>query len=209
MPSESEVEADVFEPAEPSPSRRSCGPRRSDETHRAILDAAEALLAEKGPNGVTFEAVARRAGAGKPTLYRWWPSRAALLFEIYERCKSAVMPTPDTGSLAGDLVAVLGDLWRFWRDGPAGAAYAAILSEAHTDAATRAILVAQITAPTFSLRPFFARAVARGEVTEAEATALCELVVAMNWLRLQTHRLDEADVPRMIDGLLGPRGRPA
>jgi AcrR family transcriptional regulator len=206
MAAPTEGETDVAEPTEVRPSRRSHGPRRSDETHGAILDAAEALLTEKGPNGVTFEAVARRAGAGKPTLYRWWASRAALLFEVYERLKSTVMPSPDTGSLAGDLTAVLGDLWRFWRDGPAGAAYAAILSDARTDPATRAIIVAQITAPDFSLRPFFARAVARGEVDEAEATALCEFVVAMNWLRLQTDRLDPADIPGLIDALVGRRG---
>lgn len=195
-------------PAEPKPDqqRRSEGPRRSEETHRAVIAAAEALLTEKGPQGVTFEAVARRAGAGKPTLYRWWSSRAALLFEVYEHCKSTVMPTPDTGSLAGDLTAVLADLWRFWRDTPAGAAYAAILADAQIDPATRAIVVDQITSPTFSLRPFFARAVARGEIGAAEAPELCEFVVAMNWLRLLTGRLDPDDIPAVVHALLAPRG---
>lgn len=186
--------------------RRSCGPRRSEETHRAVLDAAEVLLAELGPAAVTFEAVARRAGAGKPTLYRWWRNRTALLLEIYDRRKHETLRPNDTGALASDLVAMTTDLWRFWRETSAGRAFAAVIAEAQFDDDARAALAERFSEPNFPLRPLFERALARGDLaTPEEARALREFVVAMNWLRLLTGRLDETDVPGLVAALLGPR----
>lgn len=57
------------------------GRPRSEKAREAILDAAHALLSEAGGGGLTIEAIARRAGAGKPTLYRWWPSMADIVLE--------------------------------------------------------------------------------------------------------------------------------
>ena len=54
------------------------GRPRSEKARVAILRAARALLAEGGPGAVTMEAVAARAGVGKPTVYRWWPDRHAV-----------------------------------------------------------------------------------------------------------------------------------
>jgi AcrR family transcriptional regulator len=54
------------------------GRPRSEKARAAILRAARALLAEGGPGAVTMEAVAERAGVGKPTVYRWWPDRHAV-----------------------------------------------------------------------------------------------------------------------------------
>ena len=196
--------------SETPPPRRSCGPRRSDETHRAVLDAAEALLAEKGPAGVTFEAVARRAGAGKPTLYRWWPTRTALMLEVYRRHKDQSLSRPDTGSLARDLEILLTDLWRFWRDGPGGRAYAAIISEAQHDDRARAALAGQLDDPEFPMTPILRRGVERGEIADMrEGAVLREYIAAMNWFRLLTGRLDEADIPGLIAVLLAGRSHGA
>lgn len=199
--------SDPTRPADaPGPARHSVGPRRSGEAHRAILAAAETLLREKGQAGVTFEGVARLAGAGKPTLYRWWPTRAALLFEVYEHLKTQALPPIDTGAFASDLVAALAGLWRFWRETPAGRAYVAIICEAQSDPATRATIAGQYEDPNFSLRPLFDRAVARGDLRDAEeARTLREFVFAMNWLRLLTDRLDEADIPGLVGTLLESR----
>jgi AcrR family transcriptional regulator len=54
------------------------GRPRNEAAKRAILRAARALLAEAGPGAVTMEAIAARAGVGKPTVYRWWPDRHAV-----------------------------------------------------------------------------------------------------------------------------------
>ena len=54
------------------------GRPRSPQVRDAILGAARALLQESGIGSVTMEAVAERAGVGKPTVYRWWPNRHAV-----------------------------------------------------------------------------------------------------------------------------------
>ena len=66
--------------------RRSIGARRNPASEEAILDAAEAVLRENGIAGFSIEAVARRARAGKPTIYRWWPHRTALMLDVYNPC---------------------------------------------------------------------------------------------------------------------------
>ena len=86
--------------------RRSIGARRNPASQEAILDAAEAIMREEGLAGFSIEAVARRARAGKPTIYRWWPNRTALMLDVYKRFKN-VRAFPDTGTLRGDLVGFL------------------------------------------------------------------------------------------------------
>lgn len=65
-------------PAAPPEEPRPRGRPRNLHARDAILRAARELLDEQGPPGVTMEAVAARAGVGKPTVYRWWPDRHAV-----------------------------------------------------------------------------------------------------------------------------------
>ena len=65
-------------PQLPASDTRKRGRPRDPRVHEAILSAARELLREAGPAGVTMEAVAQRAGVGKPTVYRWWPNRHAV-----------------------------------------------------------------------------------------------------------------------------------
>ena len=84
----------------------SCQPRRLDgERQQAILRATYELLGEAGYQGLRVDAVAARARASKATLYRHWPTKAALVADSIRVCKSAAEAIPDTGSLRGDLVA--------------------------------------------------------------------------------------------------------
>lgn len=53
------------------------------ESHSAIMDAVYELLQEKSARDLTMEAIAKRAGVGKPTLYKWWPSKAALILAMF------------------------------------------------------------------------------------------------------------------------------
>lgn len=53
-------------------------------SHEAILDAVYEILHEKSVRDLTLEEVARRAQVGKPTLYKWWPSKAALVMDMFE-----------------------------------------------------------------------------------------------------------------------------
>ncbi len=52
-------------------------------SHAAIMDAVYELLREKSARDLTMEAVAKRANVGKPTLYKWWPTKAALIMAMF------------------------------------------------------------------------------------------------------------------------------
>ncbi|MFI1012533.1 TetR/AcrR family transcriptional regulator [Streptomyces sp. NPDC020965] len=85
--------------------------RRSDRSRHAIYEAALALVAEVGYARTTIEGIAARAGVGKQTIYRWWPSKAAVLLEAYldlaGQAAGDETEIPDTGDLAADLKLVL------------------------------------------------------------------------------------------------------
>ncbi|MGV9313752.1 TetR/AcrR family transcriptional regulator [Streptomyces sp. NPDC003691] len=85
--------------------------RRSERSRRAIYDAALALVTEVGYARTTIEGIASRAGVGKQTIYRWWPSKAAVLLEAFLDLAGTADPAhggfPDTGDLEADLKAVL------------------------------------------------------------------------------------------------------
>jgi AcrR family transcriptional regulator len=90
------------------------GRRRSERSHEAILAATQQLLVERSYPDLTIEGIAARAGVGKQTIYRWWPSKAALVLEAYLAGQDAV-PLPaeretvreDVRALLGWLIAVL------------------------------------------------------------------------------------------------------
>jgi AcrR family transcriptional regulator len=82
--------------------------RRGEELENALLDAAWTELTENGYDDLTIDAVANRAGTSRAVLYRRWPSKRALvLATLVDRAKTDVVATPDTGSLRGDVIALL------------------------------------------------------------------------------------------------------
>ncbi|TJZ55509.1 TetR/AcrR family transcriptional regulator [Streptomyces piniterrae] len=83
--------------------------RRSERSRRAILDASLALVGEVGYDKLTIEGIASRAGVGKQTIYRWWPSKAAVLLDAFtaDVDEYSAQGLPDTGDLAADLKLVL------------------------------------------------------------------------------------------------------
>jgi AcrR family transcriptional regulator len=91
---------DVPEEAAVRPLR---GRPRSEDSHGAILDAVLALLEGEGYRALTIENVARQAGVGKQTIYRWWKSKPELVLEAYANHSASKLPMPDKGSLRADL----------------------------------------------------------------------------------------------------------
>ena len=75
---------------------------RGDGARRRMLQAALEVLDQDGLAGFTMEAVARRAGASKATLYRRWPSVGALLIDAMDATFQP-LPVPDTGHVATDV----------------------------------------------------------------------------------------------------------
>jgi AcrR family transcriptional regulator len=173
-------------------SRASIGARRSPEAEAAILAAARGLLAEKGYAGFSIDEVARRAGAGKPTIYRWWPTKADLFIAVYSADKSAAIPLLNTGDLARDLTAYTRELWKFWRNTPSGRTFRALIAEAQaSDAALDALRTKFLPDRTQDLRRIFERAAAAGEVQTELIDLLLELYIGFSWFRLLTGRIDD------------------
>ncbi|WP_030453953.1 TetR/AcrR family transcriptional regulator [Herbidospora cretacea] len=85
--------------------------RRNEAARRAILTAALDLAGEVGYARLSIEGIAARAGAGKQTIYRWWPSKGAVLFDallmLSEGQGDQPADLPDTGDLEADLKTVL------------------------------------------------------------------------------------------------------
>lgn len=71
------------------------GRPRSTQSHRAILNASYAELHDVGFRNLSIEGIARRAGVSKATVYRWWPNKAALLFEAVNSHPDAEQRYPD------------------------------------------------------------------------------------------------------------------
>jgi AcrR family transcriptional regulator len=80
--------------------------RRVERSRDAVLGAAFELLGESGVGGFSVDEVSRRSGVAKTTIYRHWPTREALVIDACAQI-SAEQETPDTGSLEGDVTAIL------------------------------------------------------------------------------------------------------
>ncbi len=78
---------------------------RSTAAREAILDATARLFHNQGYDRLTIEGIAKEAGVGKQTIYRWWPSRGALIGECLAegRLIPVDFDVPDTGDLAADV----------------------------------------------------------------------------------------------------------
>lgn len=70
------------------------GRPRSEQARRAILRAALDLVRDEGYPAVTIDGVAKRAGVARTTIYRWWPSTAALLVDVLMDLSATVAPPP-------------------------------------------------------------------------------------------------------------------
>jgi AcrR family transcriptional regulator len=164
-------------PGQPARARR-----YGAELENAILRAAAEELIESGYAGLTMDRVARRGGTNKNTIYRRWPSRAALGIAAYRQLAVAAAPNPDTGELRGDALELLRRVNRNWSS-PTGAILRALLAGARDDPQLLAQLQEHSTdVGSAAWLAILARAVARGEAP-ADALHLRVATVALVLLR--------------------------
>jgi AcrR family transcriptional regulator len=141
------------------------GRPRSTDADRAILAAAGALLAARGLDAMSIEEVAARAGVGKATIYRRWPSKGLLALDAFVVSFSAEQPVPDTGSLRGDLLAALRTWVRAVTATPHGRLLASLIGFAQHDPELHAAWRDRVLEPLRARhRIMLERAVARGEI---------------------------------------------
>jgi AcrR family transcriptional regulator len=175
-----------------SRSRSSIGAIRSPQSTEAILDAAAAILEERGYRAFTMDALVERAGSSKPTIYRWWRSKGALLRDVYERAALTFVASPDTGELQSDLVTHLRSLWIWWRSSSAGETLRSYFTEIQLDpAAIQELREEFMPRRERTLRKIFARAVERGEIhAQADTDVTVSMLTGMSWLHLMAGNLD-------------------
>jgi AcrR family transcriptional regulator len=88
--------------------KRPPGRPRSEASRAAILDAAYWQTLERGYANVTAESIAKAAGAGKQTLYRWWPSKAAVIIAAFaEKARARIDRPLEAAIRGGDVLGFL------------------------------------------------------------------------------------------------------
>jgi len=105
-------------------------------SHAVIMDAVYALLQEKSVRDLTMEEVARQAGVGKPTLYKWWPTKAKLVLAMLSERMAPNLDLPAGRTAAESLrfrVRRLIDAF----NGPFGRIVAGLIAEGQSEAAIR------------------------------------------------------------------------
>jgi AcrR family transcriptional regulator len=153
---------------EPGSGRR----RRGDELTAAIFRAVRGELEENGYAAVTMETIAKRAGTGKAALYRRWPSRTELIIDTVQATMPGMAGLPDTGSLRGDILALL-DAFASELRGALGDALRGLRAEAILDPSlSRQISDYTGDFASSRLRQLVGRAAARGELGRSDVSRL-------------------------------------
>ena len=125
---------------------RGRGRKRDESARKAILRAAYELIAEHGYRALTFEGVAAKSGCGKTTIYRWWPTKAALSTDSLLAELAPVASFERTGSAVQDLRLCL-HLMAETLSGTNGQVMACILGGAREDPETAAVYKEKIMGP--------------------------------------------------------------
>jgi len=193
------------DPSPDAPQRPTRGPSRE----LAILAAAAELVTEVGYDRVTLDAIAARAHASKATMYRRWPSKAALVADaLRRRADGGVTEPPDTGSLRGDLMLTVSAIASTFSAKVGGPSLLVLAEAIRLDAPLRDTVRTQIEERTrqdglLILR----RAVARGEAADEErGPAVVALAFAHLFLRslLDGEPPGADDQQAFVDDLLLP-----
>ena len=140
------------------------GRPRSDEAHRAILEATLELLVESGFSDLTVEGVATRAGVGKATIYRRWPSKLHMVVEAFGELPG--LEEVDSGSVARDLEEMLRSYLQILNSTPLARVMPSLAGERAHNPDLSELLDPLLRGRRKPILAALARGVERGEVRE-------------------------------------------
>jgi AcrR family transcriptional regulator len=116
---------------------------RTVRVRTAVLTAAGDILRRDGYAGLTMERVAADSRVAKTTLYRRWPTKAALCMELYLDVAGRELRDPDTGDVARDLKQIADTVVHLQKRTVAGPAFIGLIAEAQVSPATRTAFLAE------------------------------------------------------------------
>lgn len=167
------------------PRRPHTGRRRNDAAKAAILDAAFRLLSAPGTDGLTIDAIAAEAGVGRQTIYRWWPSKGAVVADALARHARVVVPERDTGSFTGDLAAFLIDSFAGLQNEGLAGRLRQIVTEAQHDEHVARVLADFTAVRRAALRALLERGRTAGELAgDADLDMLVDMAYGVLYYRL-------------------------
>ena len=185
--------------------RAHTGRRRNPAVRQAVLDAAADLLAGPDAAAISVDAIARAAGVSKHTIYRWWPSKGAVLLEAMVERARREAAVPDTGDLRTDLEAFLAATFSaVERSGPL---LRTTMAEALRDPGAAEGLGEFAAARREELQGLLARGQARGELSsDADLSLMVDQVYGVLWYRLLIGHapLDTDLAARLTRSLIAP-----
>ena len=143
----------------------SVGRSRSLRAEAAILKAATTLMEEKRPAQITAEAICKRAGVSKATLYKWWPSKIHVMLDaILKRIEIEVV-VPDTGSAYQDYLTLLTNFAKFQINTPFGESVSCLFAEGANNQELKDLYLERYSKPRRAqLEQIWKRGVERGEL---------------------------------------------
>ncbi|MBB5850354.1 TetR/AcrR family transcriptional regulator [Amycolatopsis umgeniensis] len=186
--------------ANSQPPRVRSGNQRDEAARLAVLHAADDLLVEHGFARLTIEAIARRAGVAKQTIYRWWPSKVEILLDTLIEDSEKRFPVPVEKSTEDSIRGYFRGFARFVTRDPAGKVLLALIAEAQHNPETARSLHSRYLDPRRELeRDLLTRGIEAGEVSpRLDLDATIDAVVGPVVYRALTG----ASVPRgLVDAL--------
>ena len=145
---------------------RGRGRPRSIEAEAAILKATLHLLERKPLRRVSADAIARRAGVSKATIYKWWPNKSLVALDAYLAGMTERVSLPDTGSAELDFTEQLKSVMGFYRS-PLGRLFCQFIAEGQSDPGFLALFRERfLFVRRDSARLMWRRGVDRGEIRE-------------------------------------------
>jgi AcrR family transcriptional regulator len=200
----------------PEPAAKGPGRPRSQRAHQSILHATIELLLEQGFAEMSVEGVARRAGAGKATIYRRWPSKADLVAEAVGNLSHKVLRPVDTGNVRDDLVDLGRQVFHTKEAGEVTTIMLKLMSERARHPDLQAAFMRRVVEPRRRVvTEVLERGVTRGELrSDVDVDLLTDVLSGVISYRVMVgagqHALQPDTLERVIDMILeGVAARPA
>jgi len=184
--------------------------RRSERARRAILDAALALCRARGYDGTTIEAIAADAGVGKQTIYRWWPSKGAVIMDALNEAGVKSADFGDTDDVRADLRKQMSSVVRLMNDAQFAPIYRGVIAATQSDPDLAQVLRERLIAPRVAAcAARLRRAQQEGQLRpEVNPETLVEVLYGPLYYRLLLpgRPLDRALVDTVLDIVLEGAG---